>query len=98
VIDPKEVGRNSSFVLGKHTGTQTILYLLQQRGYEAKEEQLRKILRRVKERKVANGKAEIHRMAREIGDYYEHSLSFPMEAFWEIVEEVLKKDGQRVHG
>ena len=93
VIDPKEVGRNSSFVLGKHTGTQTILYLLQQRGCKAKEEQLREILRRVKERKIANGKAEIHRMGREIGEYYEHSLSFPMEAFWKIVEEVLGKDG-----
>jgi D-citramalate synthase len=93
VIDPKEVGRNSSFVLGKHTGTQTILYLLQQRGRKAKEEQLRKILRRVKERKIANGKAEIHRMTREIGKYYEHSLSFPLEVFWEIVEEVLGKDG-----
>jgi isopropylmalate/homocitrate/citramalate synthase len=91
-IDPKEVGRNSSFVLGKHTGTQSIMHLLQQGGYEANEEELREILQRVKERKITKGKAEIHRMMREIGEYYKQSLNFPSEAFWGIVKEVLKKD------
>ena len=71
IIDPKEVGRSSSFVLGKHTGTQTILHLLQQNGYEANEAELREILKKVKETKMARGKAEISRMAIEIGDYYE---------------------------
>jgi isopropylmalate/homocitrate/citramalate synthase len=93
VVDPKEVGRDSSFVLGKHTGTQAILHLLQQRGVEANEEELREILRRIKERKTAKGKMEINRMAKEIGEYYEQSLNFPLEAFWGIIEEVLKKDG-----
>ncbi len=92
IIDPKEVGRSSSFVLGKHTGTQTILHLLQQNGHEANEAELREILQKVKERKMAGGKAEISRMAIEIGDYYEEALNFPMEAFWEIVKGVLKKD------
>ena len=93
VVDPKEVGRDSSFVLGKHTGTQAILHLLRQRGVEANEEELREILRRIKERKTAKGKMEINRMAKEIGEYYEQSLNFPLEAFWGIIEEVLKKDG-----
>jgi D-citramalate synthase len=93
VVDPKEVGRDSSFVLGKHTGTQAILHLLQQRGVEANEEELREILWRIKERKMAKGKMEINRMAKEIGEYYEQSLNFPLEAFWEIIKEVLKKDG-----
>jgi isopropylmalate/homocitrate/citramalate synthase len=92
-IDPGEVGREASFVLGKHTGTQAILHLVKQRGYEAKEEELKEILRRVKEKKVAKGKGEIRKMAEEIEEYYKESLSFPMEAFWEIVEEVLKRDG-----
>jgi isopropylmalate/homocitrate/citramalate synthase len=92
IIDPKEVGRSSSFVLGKHTGTQTILHLLQQNGYEANEAELREILQKVKERKMARGKAEISRMEIEIGDYYEEALNFPMEAFWEIVKGVSKKD------
>ncbi len=91
-IDPEEVGREASFVLGKHTGTQAILHLLKQRGYEAKEEELREILRRVKERKMATGKGEIRKMAEEMEGYYKESLNFPIEAFWEIVEEVLGKD------
>jgi isopropylmalate/homocitrate/citramalate synthase len=93
MIDPKEVGRDSSFVLGKHTGTQAVLHLLKQRGYKANEEELREILRRVKERKIEEGKVEIGRMAREMRKYYEQSLNFPLEAFLKIVEEVLKKDG-----
>ncbi len=91
-IDPKEVGRDSSFVLGKHTGTQAILHLLQQRGYEANEEELREILRRVKERKMARGKKRSED-GKEIGDIMKRLSTFPMEAFWEIVKEVLKKDG-----
>jgi hypothetical protein len=31
-------------------------------------------------------------MATEMKDYYEEALNFPMEAFWEIVKGVLKKD------
>jgi isopropylmalate/homocitrate/citramalate synthase len=92
IIDSKEVGRESSFVLGKHTGTQTILHLLGQKGYEANEEELKEILQRVKGRKTVKGKAEIHRMAREMGSYYEGSLNFPLEAFWDIAKGVLKKD------
>ena len=93
IIEPEVVGRQSSFVLGKHTGTQAILHLLQHKGYEATEEELKEILHRVKERKMAKGKGEIQRMAKEMGEYYEDSLNFPLEAFWEIAKEVLKKDG-----
>lgn len=102
-IDPKEVGRESSFVLGKHTGIQTILHLMRQRGYEAKEEELREILQRVKKRKAFGGKRGILRMAEEVEKYYKESLDFSMEAFFEIVEEVLGrgrrgKDGPGHHG
>jgi (R)-citramalate synthase len=92
IIDSKEVGRESSFILGKHTGTQTIMHLLGQRGYEANEEELKAILQRVKEKKMEKGKVEIHRMAEEMGSYYEDSLNFPLEAFWDIAKGVLKKD------
>ena len=92
IIDPKEVNRESSFVLGKHTGSQTITHLLGQRGFEANEEELKEILQKVKERKMAKGKAEIHRMAKEMESYYEDSLNFPLEAFWNIAKGVLKKD------
>ncbi len=93
IIDPREVGRSSSFVLGKHTGTQTILHLLQQNGHQASEAELKEILQRIKQRKMAKGKAEISRMTAAIRDYYEEALNFPMEVFWLIVKEVLKKDG-----
>lgn len=92
IIDSREVGRKSSFVLGKHTGTQTILHLLRHRGYEPNKEELKEILQRVKERKTARGKAKVHRMAEEMGAYYEDSLDFPLEAFWDIAKGVLKKD------
>ena len=92
-LDPHKVGKDSSFVLGKHTGTRAIQHLLQERGYEANEEELKEILRRVKERKVAEGKEEIRRMVGEVALFYERYLNFPHEAFWEIVEGVLRKDG-----
>ena len=92
-LDSHEVGKNSSFVLGKHTGTQAIRHILQEREYEANEEELKEILRRVKERKSAEGKEEIRRMVGEVKLFYERCLNFPHEAFWEIVEEVLMKDG-----
>jgi len=92
-IDPGEVERELSFVLGKHTGTQAILHLLKQKGYEAREDELREIQRRVKERKINGGKKGIREMAEEMERFYKNSLNFPMETFWEIVEEVLHRNG-----
>jgi isopropylmalate/homocitrate/citramalate synthase len=91
-LDPSEVNRIPSFVLGKHTGTQTIRHLLAHRGLSANEEELGKILRRVKDRKTDEGKNGIKRMADKISVFYEQCLTFPMESFWEIVEEVLGND------
>ena len=92
-LDPQAVGKGSSFVLGKHTGTRAIRHLLQERGYEANEKQLKEILRRVKEKKAAEGKQEIRRMVGEVKLFYDRCLNFPRDAFWEIVEGVLMKDG-----
>ncbi len=92
-LNPHEVGKDSSFVLGKHTGTRAIRHLLQERGYEANEEELKEILRRVKERKEAEGKEEIRKMVGEVKLFYERYLNFSHETFWEIVEGVLMKDG-----
>ena len=91
-VDPFDVRRDSSFVLGKHTGTRTIRYLLDQRGFKADKRALEDILQRVKERKTKDGKEEIQRMAREMELFYERCLGFPMDRFWEIVEGVLGKD------
>jgi isopropylmalate/homocitrate/citramalate synthase len=91
-LDPREVNRTPSFVLGKHTGTQTIRHLLEHRGISASEEDLGKILCLVKDRKTAEGKEGIKRMADKISLFYEQCLTFPLESFWKIVEEVLGKD------
>jgi len=92
-IDPAEVNRKSAFVLGKHTGTGTIRHLLKERGYEAHYEQLQEILRKVKERKIREGKKDIIRMAVELEKYYERCLGFSEAVFMEIVQEVLSGDG-----
>jgi D-citramalate synthase len=91
-INPHKVGRNPSFVLGKHTGTGLIRHLLHEKGYEADEEELEEILRRIKESKAGEGKEEVRRMLREVKLFYERCFTFPHEAFWEIVEGVLMKD------
>jgi D-citramalate synthase len=91
-IDPHEVGGNPSFVLGKHTGTGLIRHLLHEKGYEADEEEIEEILRRIKEWKTGGGKEEVPRMVREVKLFYERCFTFPHEAFWEIVKGVLAKD------
>ncbi len=91
-FDPQEVGRESSFVLGKHTGVQAIHHLLRQKGYEAREEEVREILRRVKERKVSRGKRAIREMTQTMERYYQEHLDFSMPDFWEIVGGVLQKE------
>ena len=90
-LDPSDVNRTPSFVLGKHTGIQTIRHLLDQRGYHANEKDLGRILRLVKERKTAEGKDEIKKMARDIEVFYDQCLTFPLASFWKIVHEVLEK-------
>jgi D-citramalate synthase len=92
-VDPQGLGREPVFILGKHTGTQFIHYLLRQRGYQASEGEVQEILRRVKEWKTRDGKGEIGRMVREVEEYYERCLGFPQDAFWEIVEGVMQDGG-----
>jgi (R)-citramalate synthase len=88
-LNPDFVNRMPAFVLGKHTGAQTIRHLLSHRGYEAGEEDLAKILCLVKQRKIEGVKKEIQRMSKDIEAFYEQCLTFPMDTFWKIVEEVL---------
>ncbi len=88
-LDPKVINRSSSFVLGKHTGTRTIRYLTEKRGYDASEEDIRTILSIVKDKKTADGKDNIKKMAGSLSDFYEQCLTFPMKSFWKIVEEVM---------
>jgi D-citramalate synthase len=91
-IDPREVGKDPSFVLGKHTGTGVIRHLLGEGGYQANEAELQEILRRIKERKMEQGKEEIREMIEDVRRFYERCLNFPHELFWQIVKGVLAKD------
>lgn len=94
-LKPTDVNRSPSFVLGKHTGAQTIRHLLEHRGYKADEAEIEKLLQKVKERKAAQGKDEIKKMAGQIEIFYERCLTFPHKLFWEIVEEVLNKNDEK---
>ncbi|MCX8118003.1 MAG: homoaconitate hydratase [Desulfobacterota bacterium] len=92
-IEPEDLGRDSSFVLGKHTGAQAVLHLLKERGYEASEGEVREILRQVKARKTSEEKRGIGEMAKALERYYQEHLDFPLEKFYEIVEGVLGRRG-----
>lgn len=92
-VDPHGLGREPAFILGKHTGTQLIRNLIEQQGYQADEGEIQEILKRVKEWKTGDGKGEIIRMVREVDEYYERRLGFPLDAFWEIVKGVMNPDG-----
>jgi isopropylmalate/homocitrate/citramalate synthase len=94
-VDPEDVKRPSSIVLGTHTGTGTIRHLLAGRGYDADDTAVEEILRRVKKKKANEGKKDINRMVKQIDDFYSRRLSFPEKDFWEIVERVLDSGGQR---
>ena len=94
-LKPADVNREPSFVLGKHTGAQTIRHLLEHRGYTADETEIATLLQIVKERKASQGKDEIKKMAEQIEIFYERCLTFPRESFWEIVDEVLNKNDEK---
>lgn len=47
-FDPSEVGRDHRIVLGKHSGTHTIAYLLQQQGIQVDPKQGQKLLQQVR--------------------------------------------------
>lgn len=91
-IDPGEIKREQVLVLGKHSGSGSVRRLLQERGYQADQEAVDRIVLAVKEYKTQQGKEQVRRMLNEIDTFYQQVLNFPPEAFWTIVREVLGSD------
>jgi isopropylmalate/homocitrate/citramalate synthase len=88
-VNPVDLHRKTSFVIGKHSGTHAIRGLLQGNGHRATDEQIAEILKRIKATKVSESKSDIRHMVEEIRHFHEKSLNFSAKAFWKIVEEVL---------
>ncbi|MDP6561194.1 MAG: homoaconitate hydratase, partial [Candidatus Binatia bacterium] len=88
-IRPETVGRDRSYVLGKHTGRNLIKALLQERDQEASPEQLDAILDRVKSAKEETPKEGFIEFKGEINRFIQTYLGFDEEVFWKIVKTVM---------
>lgn len=92
-LKPEDVKRNSTIVLGKHSGIRTIRHLLEEKGMKADAVQMMHILERVKTHKETEEKEENQRMFEEIEQFYARTLSFPEDVFWDIVDQVISENG-----
>jgi isopropylmalate/homocitrate/citramalate synthase len=88
-IKPEEVGRQREFVIGKHSGPSIIRLKLGEKGMNASDEQIARILEKIKAEKEGMDKEPIRKMLEELDRYGREVLGFPEERFWEIVREVL---------
>ena len=88
-IKPEEVGRQREFVVGKHSGPSIIRLKLGEKGMNASDEQIARILDMIKAEKEGMDKEPIRKMLEELDRYGREVLGFPEERFWEIVREVL---------
>ena len=73
IIDPKEVGRETEFVLGKHSGKHAVATILKDKGFNPTTEQLDEIVRRIKEMDECKKKvsvADVVSIAKEMIDRY----------------------------
>jgi len=70
VMTPEMVGTEREFVLGKHTGTNSVRKRLEDRGFAPTETEVRKVTRRVKDYGAEKNRvtvADFERFAREVG-------------------------------
>jgi isopropylmalate/homocitrate/citramalate synthase len=86
-ICPKPVGRAHEFVLGKHSGSGLVDFILADKGIATTPELTRRILERVKAAKISTNKAPLRVMAARLKELWSRYLSFSEEDFWAIVYE-----------
>ncbi|MHA1711991.1 MAG: homocitrate synthase/isopropylmalate synthase family protein [Candidatus Freyarchaeota archaeon] len=96
-IPPESIGRRTEFFLGKFTGSGAIRYMLRKVGMNVTEEQLREIVRKVKELQEKKGKvftketlSKIKYLLREI------RKGISEEELKEIAEEALQRPIQKI--
>jgi isopropylmalate/homocitrate/citramalate synthase len=83
-IDPVSLGCRHEYVLGKHSGTGLVSFLLERRGIAARPETVLRILQRVKAVKVSVNKRAFDEMGDALEDFCATHLSFDESVFWEI--------------
>ena len=86
-ICPTPLGRAHEFVLGKHSGTGLVDFMLAEKGIPSSPELSERILQRVKAAKIGASKAPLRVMAARLTELWSRQLSFSDEYFWAIVYE-----------
>lgn len=84
-LQPEVIGRHRLFVLGKHTGRAALIEKLKERGVSATDEQVTRLLERVKSETEGEGKQEVNELVRT---YRAHFLNPGIKdaEFWELVK------------
>lgn len=90
-ICPKPLGQSHEYVLGKHSGSGLIDFLLAEKGIASTPELTQRILERVKAVKVATNKAPLRVMAARLIELWSRYLSFSDEDFWGIVYDEMSR-------
>jgi isopropylmalate/homocitrate/citramalate synthase len=89
-IDPNTVGGEHEYILGKHSGTGLVRFLLRQKGVETDPQTVQRILERVKAAKVSMNKDAVDEMEFRLNRFWATHLAFDEKEFWEIAAAELK--------
>ncbi|TFF89140.1 MAG: homoaconitate hydratase [Promethearchaeota archaeon] len=90
--NPRKIGRNRFFYMGKYSGRTTIRYLLDQANIEATEDQVEKILEEVKSEPNKTTRKEAIKTMKMIKNKIRESYRGIRPAkFWDIVEKITGK-------
>jgi isopropylmalate/homocitrate/citramalate synthase len=89
-IHPQDVGRERSFVLGKHSGRALIRKLLQEKGVELSPAEIDRIVRDVKKEKESDSKGAFEFMKNIVEVFNKKHLGFDEHVFWNIVQKVIR--------
>lgn len=90
-ICPKPLGQRHEFVLGKHSGSGLVEFMLSEKGIASSPELTHRILERIKAVKVSTSKAPLRVMAVRLMELWSRHLSFSEEEFWAIVYEEMSR-------
>ena len=88
-IHPQDVGRERSFVLGKHSGRALIRKLLKEKGVDVKSTDIDRIVRDVKKEKESDSKGAFEFMKNIIDVFNKKHLGFDERVFWNIVQKTI---------
>ena len=88
-LQPEVVGRRRELVLGTFSGIGYLRVLLNGRGIDVGDAELRALQERIRAEVLSHDKSVVTEVQDTLEKYYQDSFGFPMERFWELVREVL---------